>query len=191
MSLFHRPSMQERFTEMASRYERMIYLLCLRMTGSREDAMDCAQETLLRAYRAYGSFHGRSGEKTWLYRIACNTCVDLLRRRPSHVSLEELQEKGYDPADTRIPLPGERLEKEELRRQILEALALLPEDQRAAVILRDFQQMSYEEIARILEISEGTVKSRLSRGREKIKNILIRAEQNGYASVKEDEGRQE
>ena len=77
------------------------------------------------------------------------------------------------------------------RRQILEALALLPEDQRAAVILRDFQQMPYEEIARILEISEGTVKSRLSRGREKIKNFLIRAEQNGYASVKEDEGRQE
>ena len=191
MSLFHRTSLQERFVEMASRYERMIYLLCLRMTGNREDAQDCAQETLLRAYRAYGSFHGRSGEKTWLYRIAYNTCVDMLRRRSPHVSLEEMREKGYDPAETRILLPGERLEKEELRRQILEALALLSEDQRAAVILRDFQQMSYAEIARILDISEGTVKSRLSRAREKIKNILITAEQNGNASVKEDEGRQE
>lgn len=190
MSLFHRKPAEERFIETALRHERMIYLLCLRMTGNREDAMDCTQETMLRAFRAYPSFRREANEKTWFYRIAYNTCVDHLRKRPSDISLDALREQGFDPSSNGLCEPGEHLEKEEIRRDILRSLALLPQDQRAAVILRDFQQMSYSEIARILDISEGTVKSRIARAREKIKNFLISAEQNDDTSVKTDEGRQ-
>lgn len=190
MSLFHRKSQAERFEELAAQHERMLYLLCLRMTGSHEDAQDCAQEALLRAYRAFDSFRGQASAKTWLYRVAYNTCLDFLRKRKDAVSLDALRESGADFADTHLPGPGDRLERMELRRQIEYALSLLPEDQRAAIVLRDFQQLSYEEIAGILDIGEGTVKSRISRAREKMKIILIELEQNGGTCVKGNEGRQ-
>ena len=190
MSLFHRKSQAQRFEALAAEHERMLYLLCLRMTGSHEDAQDCAQEALLRAFRAFDSFRGQSSAKTWLYRIAYNACLDFLRKRRGTASLDALREAGFDPADSRLPQPGDRLEKQELRRQIEYALTLLPEDQRAVIVLRDFQQMPYDEIAGVLEISEGTVKSRLSRAREKMKNILIQMEQNDYSCVQAGEGRQ-
>lgn len=190
MSIFHRQSRAERFEALAVQHERMLYLLCLRMMGSREDAEDCAQEALLRAYRAFDRFRGEAGAKTWLYRIAYNTCIDALRKRQGTLSLEALGEAGFEPVETGLPQPGEALERRELRRQIEQALQALPPDQRAVMILRDFQQMPYNEIAAVLELNEGTVKSRLNRAREKVKNILISAEQNPSASVQEDEGRQ-
>lgn len=190
MSLFHRKSQAERFEELAGQHERMLYLLCLRMTGSREDAQDCAQEALLRAYRAFDGFRGQSSARTWLYRVAYNTCLDFLRRRREEYSLDALREAGLELPDDNTPRPGEALEREDMRRQIEYALTLLPEDQRAVLVLRDFQQLPYDEIAAVLDISEGTVKSRLSRAREKVKNILIRLEQNDDTCVKEGEGRQ-
>lgn len=190
MSLFHRKSQAERFEELAAQHERMLYLLCLRMTGSHEDAQDCAQEALLRAFRAFDGFRGQSSARTWLYRVAYNTCLDFLRKRREAYSLEALSETGLELPDTQTPRPGEALEREELRRQIECALTQLPEDQRAVMILRDFQQLPYEEIASILGIGEGTVKSRLSRAREKVKKYLINLEQNELTCVKSDEGRQ-
>ncbi len=190
MSLFHRKSRAERFEDLAREHERMLYLLCLRMTGNAEDAQDCAQEALLRAYRAFDSFRGQASPKTWLYRIAYNACLDFLRRRKDTASLDELRESGFDPADSRMPQPGDRLERQELRRQIQYALTQLSEDQRAVIVLRDFQQLPYDEIAGILEVSEGTVKSRLSRAREKMKNILMQMEQNDFSCVQAGEGRQ-
>ena len=89
-----------------------------------------------------------------------------------------------------MPQPGDRLERQELRRQIQHALTQLSEDQRAVIVLRDFQQLPYDEIAGILEVSEGTVKSRLSRAREKMKNILMQMEQNDFSCVQAGEGRQ-
>ncbi|MBQ9198511.1 MAG: sigma-70 family RNA polymerase sigma factor [Clostridia bacterium] len=189
MRIFHRRDTAA-FEALAAEHERMIYLLCLRMTGNPADAQDCAQEALLNAFRAYGSFRGRSSEKTWLYRIAYNACLDFLRGRRNDSSLEVLREAGFDPADTRQPLPGEAAEKRELRRQIEWAMMQLPEDQRAVMILRDFQQMPYDEIAQVLDISQGTVKSRLSRAREKVKNLLIAMEQNDFSGVQISEGRQ-
>lgn len=189
MSIFHRRD-AEAFEALAVRYERVIYLLCLRMTGNPADAQDCAQEAFLNAFRAYGSFRGSASAKTWLYRIAYNACLDFLRRRGNDASLDALREAGFDPADPRQPLPGEKVEKDELRRQIGQAMMRLPEDQRAVMILRDFQQMPYEEIAQVLDISPGTVKSRLSRAREKVKNFLIAMEQNDFSGVQISEGRQ-
>ena len=189
VSIFHRRD-PEAFEALVMRHERMIYLLCLRMTGSAADAQDCAQEAFLNAFKAYGRFRGEAGEKTWLYRIAYNACVDFLRRRKNEASLDALREEGFDPSDTRQPPPGAELERRELRRQIEDAVLQLPEDQRAVMILRDFQQMPYDEIARVLDVNEGTVKSRLSRAREKVKNTLISGEQNAFARVQQSEGRQ-
>lgn len=189
MSIFHRRD-ADAFEALVLQHERMIYLLCLRMTGSPADAQDCAQEAFLNAYKAFGKFRGEANAKTWLYRIAYNACVDYLRRRRKEVSLDALREAGFDPSDDRLPPPGEAAERAELRRQIGQAVLSLPEDHRAVMILRDYQQLSYEEIARILDVNEGTVKSRLNRAREKVKNILMNGEQNGAGRVQENEGRQ-
>ena len=91
MSLFHPSSRAEQFDPMAAEYDRHIYLLCLRMMGNREDAQDCAQEALLRAFRAFDRFRDGASPKTWLYRIAYNTCIDELRRRRGVVSLDTLR----------------------------------------------------------------------------------------------------
>ena len=99
MSLFHPRSRAEQFEAMAAEYERPIYLLCLRMMGNREDAQDCAQEALLRAFRAFDRFRDGASPKTWLYRIAYNTCIDELRRRRGVVSLDTLREGGFDVPD--------------------------------------------------------------------------------------------
>lgn len=190
MSILHRPDKAAAFEALAAQHERMLYLLCLRMMGSHEDAQDCAQEALLRAYRAFDRFREQASAKTWLYRITYNTCLDALRKRKAEVSLEAMADQGFDPAEDRVPGPEEAFDRQELRRQIGYALTLLPPDQRAVMILRDFQQMPYDEIAAVLEINEGTVKSRLSRAREKIKNYLISAEQIRENRVQANEGRQ-
>ena len=190
MSILHRSDKAAAFEALAAQHERMLYLLCLRMMGSHEDAQDCAQEALLRAYRAFDRFREQASAKTWLYRITYNTCLDALRKRKAEVSLEAMADQGFDPAEDRVPGPEEAFDRQELRRQIGYALTLLPPDQRAVMILRDFQQMPYDEIAAVLEINEGTVKSRLSRAREKIKNYLISAEQIRENRVQANEGRQ-
>ena len=190
VSIFNRRREKEPFEALIMRHERMIYSLCLRMMGNRQDAEDCAQEAILSAYRAYDGFRGQADAKTWLYRIAYNACVDALRRRKGDTSLEALRETGFDPAETRMAGPSETAERNDLRRQIQLAMDQLPPDQRAVMTLRDFQQLSYQEIAQITGMGEGTVKSRLSRARDKVKNILLQWEQNPSASVKENEGRQ-
>ena len=190
MSLFHPRSRAEQFEAMAAEYERPIYLQCLRMMGNREDAQDCAQEALLRAFRAFDRFRDDASPKTWLYRIAYNTCIDELRRRRGVVSLDTLREGGFDVPDAKAERAYEQLEHKERCELVKQAMEQLPEDQRAALVLREFQQLSYEEIANALQQPEGTIKSRINRAREKVKNFVKQAEQNGRPSVKENEGRQ-
>lgn len=162
----------ERFETLAAEHERAIYLLCLRMTGNRQDAQDCAQEALLRAFRAYSRFRGEARFKTWLYRIAHNACVDSLRARRADVSLEHLREAGFDAPDTRAPTPYLAMEEAQRRQALLRAIGQLPVDQRAVLTLRDIQGLSYEEIADVLDTPEGTVKSRLNRARERLRALL-------------------
>ncbi len=190
MSIFSRKEKAELFEQAVSAHERGIYLLCLRMMGSREDAQDCAQEALLNAYRAFDRFRGESGMKTWLYRIAYNTCIDALRRRRGVVSLDSMRENGFDIAEQHMPQPEAAAEQGEMRARLTQAIKRLPEDQRAVLILRDFQDTAYEEISAILGLPEGTVKSRLSRAREKVKNYMKNGEQNTRGRVQENEGRQ-
>ncbi len=190
MSLFGRKSKAELFGEMAAQHERAVYLLCLRMMGNSEDALDCAQEAMLNAYRAFDRFHGDNQGKTWFLRIAHNVCIDQLRKRRNIVSLDSLREEGFDPADQHTLSPYAQLEQKERRELLREAVEELPDDQKAVIVLRDFQDLSYEEIGEALDIPLGTVKSRLKRAREKIKQILQqKTELFSGKSVKDNEGR--
>jgi len=156
-------------------HESRMYAVALRMCANREDAQDCLQEAMLRIYRAISNFKFQSSFATWAYRITMNTCLDELRRRKlrTATSLDVLLDTGWSPTDD-----GETPEQysiaSEQRRMLEKAIADLPEDMRAAIVLRDVQGFSYDEIARMLEANVGTIKSRISRGREKLREVLVR-----------------
>lgn len=190
MSLFGKKSRAEAFEALFAQHERAVYLLCLRMMGNSEDALDCAQEAMLHAYRAFDRFSIEGQGKAWILRIAHNACIDALRKRKNMISLDTLREEGFDPADQKQLSPYAQLEQKERMALLREAVAELPDEQRAIVVLRDFQDMPYEEISEMLAIPLGTVKSRLKRARGKIKQILSeKAELFSGKSVIENEGR--
>ncbi len=162
----------EEFERLASQHERQVYAACYHMLGNREDAQDCAQETMLRAFRAFESFRGEASFGTWITRIAMNVCADELRKRRNVYSLDTLREEsGLDIPDEG---PGvyARLEEKERLRLLREALEKLPPDMRELIVLRDMQGRSYEEIGEIISAPLGTVKSRISRAREKLAQLL-------------------
>lgn len=161
------------FNELMAMHEKRMYAVALRMFANREDAQDCLQEAMLRVYRAIGSFKGQSSFATWVYRITMNTCLDELRRKKNRqaTSLDNLLDQGWGPTDGEN-VPERRAIQAETRRQLSGLIRELPEDMRSAVVLRDVQGYSYEEIAQILDVNVGTIKSRISRGREKLREKL-------------------
>ncbi len=174
------------FEELMQSHESRIYAIALRMMGNREDAQDCAQEAMVRIYRAMGSFKGQSALATWIYRITMNTCLDELRRRKARkvTSLDSLVDNGWSPTDTG-DTPEEHGLRVEKQNSLNQAIQSLPDDMRAAIILRDVKGYSYDEIASILDANVGTIKSRISRGREKLREILSKqSELFGRTAVK-------
>ena len=161
------------FERLVKPYERKMYALAFRMCGNAEDASDCLQDAMLRIYRGLGSFKGEAAFSTWIYRIQVNVCRDFFRKLKHRRadSLDAITEKGRDPVDTALT-PDESAENADLKRQISNAIQQLPEDMRETLVLREIQGCSYEEIAQILDINIGTVKSRINRAREKLRNIL-------------------
>lgn len=161
------------FNYLMEQHERRMYAVALRMCANREDAQDCLQEAMLRVFRAIKSFKGESSFATWTYRITMNTCLDELRRKKNrqNTSLDSLLDLGWSPVDE-----GESPERHAMRTQMREllvrAIAELPDDMRTAVVLRDIEGYSYDEIASMLTINVGTIKSRISRGREKLRDKL-------------------
>lgn len=161
------------FDALMTMHERRMYAVALRMCGNPEDAQDCLQEAMLRIFRAISGFKAQSSFSTWVYRITMNACLDELRRRKSRPvsSLDGMVEMGWSPADD-----GESPEEHALRgergRALMAYIAELPEEMRSAIVLRDIQGHSYEEIALILDANVGTIKSRISRGREKLRKRI-------------------
>lgn len=162
------------FEALVTAYERRVYSLALRSTGSEADAADITQEVFLRAYRSLETFRGESGFSTWLYRITVNLCVDLARKN-SGVQQETLDElhAAAVPDTCSDHQPEAALANSELRRELDIALSMVSEEHRKIVILRDVAGMSYADIAAALELEEGTVKSRLARARAALRKILI------------------
>lgn len=170
--LFSKKRETDQFERLAGESERQVYAVCYHMMGSREDAQDCAQETMLRAFKAFGSFRRDASFSSWITRIAMNVCIDALRKRRSVVSLDAMREEtNFDLPDA-APTAYARLEQKERMRLLREGLDELPEEMRQIIVLRDMRGMSYEEIAETLELPLGTVKSRVSRAREKLSGIL-------------------
>ena len=161
------------FETLVSRYQSRIIAYSMRMLRDNEDAEDVAQETFIKAYRSLDSFRGASSFSTWLYRIATNLCIDRARKRkrsPQQAySLDEPFDKEEDSGGREIAdlseEPSRGVERDELRRQVRETVALMPEKLRAVLVMCDIQGMAYEEIAQSLECPIGTVKSRLFHAR--------------------------
>ena len=166
----------EAFETLMGQMEALVWRVCWHYTGSREDAADCGQETMVRIWRGLSSFHFECAFETWVYRVAANCCLDFLRKRKREKaeSLEPLREQGFDPPDPAPDTEAQALRKEEHAR-LRDAVAALPEDQRDALVLTQLEGKSYEEAARLLETTEGTVKSRVARARDKLK-ILFAAD---------------
>ena len=165
------------FEELVLAHETFVYRVVIRIVGNEQDAWDVAQEAFLRAYQSLGQFDGRSAFSTWLYRIAHNVAIDMLRKRKNgrELPLEGLNDSDEGPAvqhEDPGPSPEEQALQRERRGKIREALCDLPEDYRLMVILRDLEGLSYLEIARQEGLAVGTVKSRVSRGRAQLKKAL-------------------
>ena len=161
------------FEALVRLYDKKVYTLCSRMCISEEDAQEAAQDAFLAVWRAIGAFRQESSFSTWLYRLATNACIDLLRRNKrsgGSVSLDD-EETAPELVDTR-PLPQQELERRETQRLIEDGLRALPEDYRAILLLREVQGLSYAEIAEVTQLELGTVKSRISRGRILLRNYL-------------------
>ncbi len=180
------------FGLLVEKYQTKVYNLALRMSGNEDDAFDLSQEAFLRAWRSLGSFHFESSFSTWLFRLTSNICLDFLRakKRKAAVSLtvtddedgEEVQLDVVDPDKT----PEEAVIAAEDRQLLIRALNELPAVQRQILTMRAIDDLSYTQIAEILQIEEGTVKSRLSRARTALRNKLLQIgnKMNTHSSVK-------
>ena len=164
----------EAYGLLVRRYQDRLYPTVLRLTGCAEDAQDLVQETFLRAYEKLGRFHGESSFYTWIYRIAVNLALSSRRRKRSCASLSdgphgEATDPSADPIDSDPSLPLERAERERL---VQEALSALAPDHRAVVVMKEYDGLRYEEIAAMLAIPVGTVRSRLHRARCDLRDRL-------------------
>ena len=165
---------QGAFEELVRLYEKRVLALTQRMCKNPEDAAEAAQEAFFAAWRGLKNFRGDSSFSTWIYRLASNACVDLLRRegkRQAAVSLDD-EELNLD-LPSPLPSPQEEAERQELRERIEAGLQALPPEYRAALVLREIQQLRYDEIGQVLNVDIGTVKSRISRGRKKLRSFLL------------------
>lgn len=164
------------FEELISLYEKKIYNYCYRMTNSREDAEDLAQEVFIKVYRNLKSFKGNSKFSTWIYRIAYNTCVDKYRKnkRVNTVSLNPGNDEGANEIElvSGDPLPEDEVIQMERYKKLQACIAALKPEYKTVIILRDIQNYSYEEIAEILRLPLGTVKSHISRARAALCDAL-------------------
>jgi RNA polymerase sigma-70 factor (ECF subfamily) len=181
------------FNQLVVRWERPIYALAYRVIGREEDARDVAQETFLRAFRALKGFKGQAKFSSWLYRITLNLCRDWIRRErrtpiaqtPEGVDLIELAAEAT---------PSESIEdlvsRKELGRAVAKAMSHLPDDQRTAIILKEYHGLTFQEIADLLDCPLSTVKTRLYQGLTVVRRQLEQAGvESGFSrSVHEESG---
>ena len=166
------------FNQLVLRWERPIYALAYRVIGREEDARDVAQETFLRAFRALSGFKGQAKFSSWLYRITLNLCRDWIRRErrapvaqaPEGVDLIELASEA-EPVESIEDLVARR----ELGRAVAKAMAMLPEEQRTAIVLKEYHGLTFQEIADLLDCPLSTVKTRLYQGLGVLRKQLAHA----------------
>jgi len=168
---------QDAYAEIVEIYKDKIFQICFRILGNRHEAEDIAQEAFLRAYININSFNIDLKFSSWLYRIATNLCIDRIRKKKPDYYLDA-EVAGTDgltmysqiPADTR--LPEDDVESLELRETIQREISKLPEKYRTVIVLKYIEELSLNEISEILDLPLGTVKTRIHRGREALRNQL-------------------
>ena len=172
------------FNELVRRWERPIYALAYRQIGREEDARDICQETFLRAYRALNGFRGQAKFSSWLYRIALNLCRDWMRRerRTPIVAVSEDVDL-MDLAAARGPSESmeDRLARNDLTRAVERAMAQLPDEQRTAIVLKEYHGLTFQEIADLVGCPLSTVKTRLYQGLTVLRRELARGRPSAAA----------
>lgn len=170
---------QDAFARLLELHQNKVYGLTLRLVGSPEDAMELTQETFFNAWRGLPNFHADSKFSTWLYRLATNAAIDFLRREKRRKNLSTIPLSMDDDSDRVLDIPDQRftpqsqLERQELQEAVHRGLGQLSDEHRQVLVLRELNGLSYTEIAQVLGIEEGTVKSRIFRARLALRNILL------------------
>jgi RNA polymerase sigma-70 factor, ECF subfamily len=166
------------FGMLVRRYQDRLFNGVVRVVDNSEDAADVVQDAFLNAYQSLNSFKGDSEFFTWLYRIAFNAAISLRRKRKAIVSIDgSADEKSVEPADnSEYSQPGSALERSEEDGQLLAALGKLSSEHRVVLVLKDLEGQKYEEIAEVLDVPIGTVRSRLHRARMELRDLLHKPE---------------
>ena len=165
------------FNELIRRWERPIYALAYRQIGREEDARDVCQETFLRAFRALKGFRGQAKFSSWLYRIAINLCRDWMRRERRTPVMQAPEDVDLmDLAAARGPTESieDRIARNDLSRAVERAMAVLPDEQRAAIVLKEYHGLTFQEIADLVGCPLSTVKTRLYQGLTVLRRELAR-----------------
>ncbi len=160
------------FEVLVTRYQDRLYTAMISVVGSTDEAEDVVQEAFIQAYLKLDTFHQNSRFFTWLYRIAFNFALARRRRHRGHLSLEESREISGAEPKSKGDAPDSRMARSEEVDLVHRALAILSEDHRSILVLREMEDLAYEEIAEVLQISIGTVRSRLNRARLALKQQL-------------------
>lgn len=165
-------------TRLVTDHQRMVYHLALHLLGDSQEALDLSQEVFLRVFRTLKQFRGQSALRTWIYRIVVNQASNRQRwwrrrHRNDQVRLDDPMNGRLDVAESRnFAMPDRVLQQHEAAGRVAAALKALPFDQRTVIVLREIDGLSYDEIASSLRVAVGTVKSRLARARENLRNEL-------------------
>ena len=169
---------EEACTRLVTDHQRMVYQLALHLLGDSQEALDLSQEVFLKVFRTLKQFRGQSTLRTWIYRIVVNQASNRQRwwrrrHRSQQIRLEDLTATGGELPEARTSsMPDRVLQQRETSDRVWTALRQLPFDQRAVIVLREIDGLSYEEIATSLDVAVGTVKSRLARAREGLRLAL-------------------
>lgn len=167
------------FGQLVEAHQSKIYSLCYRMTGNAEDAADLTQEVFLSAWRSLSRFQEQSSFGTWVYRMATNASIDFLRREKRRQVLSMTMEEDSEERQAQVPderySPHRLLEQKEARQAVVDALAALSPEHRQVLVLREMEGLSYQEVGQLLDLEEGTVKSRIARARLALRDFLIKS----------------
>ncbi|EMS71177.1 RNA polymerase sigma factor [Ruminiclostridium cellobioparum] len=168
------------FEELSGSYYTKVYNICYRMLNNPDDALEQAQETFIKAFRYIKDFKGNSSFSTWIYRIATNTCLDFIRKNNKNKNTVSMEQATFEDITVKdrlvssMPEPEKIAETNAQKAAIKEALEKMNEKNRMIIVLRDFMGLSYEQISETLETPVGTVKSRISRARSELRELLCR-----------------